>query len=247
MRFSQYLNQFAALIGLRVFRRNHPALRYAALLPNHGLAYALHRAFDDLRGLRFIQVGANDGQMSDPIAPLIKSFHWQGALIEPRPRFAGQLRRLHGHNAALRIVQAAIAAQRGRQILYYLDASAPGLPEFANGLATLERTRIETACRDLQLPADRIREETIETLRWQDLEPDTLLAETDVLVTDVEGMDIPLLRLWDWTRALPGVVHFEHSCAPREDYHAFLEELCTRGYEIVTEGGDTTAFRPAQT
>ena len=34
----------------------------------------------------FIQVGANDGVINDPLHPLVKSLKWQGILIEPQQR-----------------------------------------------------------------------------------------------------------------------------------------------------------------
>ena len=35
--------------------------------------------------VRFIQVGANDGVFGDPLREFIKSFGWEGILVEPQP------------------------------------------------------------------------------------------------------------------------------------------------------------------
>lgn len=245
MRCSTLVKKIANSVGLYLSRTNHPGVRYLDLLPSVGLNYALHRAFSRLENLCFVQVGANDGQRNDPIAGLIQRFNWHGTLIEPRMEYFSKLQNLHGKNPALRIVQAAIADRQSVMPLFYIDPTEPNLPDFAGGLSTLDRSRIDEACRDLGLPPSAILQEEIRALRWQDLDPETPLSKTNVLVIDTEGLDITLLRLWDWNQSLPSVVHFEHACAQSDDYYSFIRKIRGYGYEIVTEGGDTTAFLPS--
>jgi hypothetical protein len=235
----------AARLGLVVLKHNHPTVRFHELPPASGFAYAVLRAFADPRGRRFIQVGANDGSREDPLQMPIRQLGWTGTLIEPRAVFCAQLRRRYANRPDLRIVQAAIAEAQGAQTLYFLDPTTPRLPDFAAGLATLDRQRLETACRDLGLDAGQIREETITTLGWADLEPATHLDATEILVLDTEGHDAVLLSQWPWSRSRPAVVHFEHACLGPDAHHAVLDDLRGRGYQIVIEGGDTTAFLPA--
>ena len=232
----------AARLRLVVIKTNHPSFRYLGLAPNSGFTYALHRTFPSLVGRRFIQVGANDGRLEDPLNQPIRQFGWTGTLIEPRGVFSAKLARLHAGQPGIRIVPAAIAEQRGHRKLFYIAPETPHLPDFAAGLATLDRTRIETACRDLGIASEQIREETVDAIRWQDLEPATPLAATEILVLDTEGYDTVLLRLWPWSTCRPAVVHFEHACVSPAEHQAMLGDLRGRGYEIVTDGGDTTAY-----
>lgn len=245
MKLARLVGRLATSLGVVVVKKDHPSLRYLTLPPYSGFIYAVQRAFSDLTGRRFIQVGANDGRREDPLHQLIRQLGWTGTLIEPRGIFCAQLRRLYGDRPDLRIVPAAIAETCTQRTLYHLSTEAAHLPDFAAGLATLDRQRIVTACRDLGIDPGLIREETIEALRWRDLEPATNLAATEILVLDTEGYDAVLLRLWPWSQCRPAVVHFEHACLSGSEYQATLYELRECGYEIVTDGADTTAFLPS--
>ncbi|MCF3648693.1 FkbM family methyltransferase [Synoicihabitans lomoniglobus] len=204
----------------------------------------MHRAFRDLHGLRFLQIGANDGQRNDPIFSFIRAFGWHGTLVEPNLDFVVKLESLHRRAPRIRIVPAAIAEGRATRPFYRIDASIPGLPNFAQGLATLDYNRILTACRDLGLSDSGIVQDMIDVIVWSDLDPESRLAETEVLVIDAEGYDLTLLRLWDWQRVRPPIVHFEHACADPAEYRHFLGELSGYGYDYVVEGDNTTAFLP---
>lgn len=244
MKASQLLRQSFARFGLLLQKTDHPAARYFHLLPDSGLAYGLHRAFDHLEGLNFLQVGANDGQRADPLLPLIEKFHWSGTLVEPRPVFVAALQHRHAHNPKLLIVQAAIAETSAERSIYYIRPEQPGLPDWAHGLATLDAERIATACRELGLPSSAIGEEKIRAMPWDALAPATALDAVAVLVIDTEGYDIPLLKLWNWQKWHPRVIHFEHACASAEEHFAILQQARQHGYEAVTERGDTTLFLP---
>lgn len=244
MKARHLLQKSLSRLGLLIYRNNHPAARYFNLRPSSGLTYALHRAFKNLRGLHFIQIGANDGERCDPLLPLIQRFSWTGTLVEPRHVFMKTLKQRYSENTGIRLVQGAIAQERSSRNIYFINPEISDLPDWTLGLATLNRERIETACRELNLPDNAICEETVRCLTWEDLEPETALDATDLLVIDVEGFDIDLLNLWNWEKRRPRVVHFEHGCSHPEAYVSFLHKIRPYGYEMVTEGVDTTLFFP---
>lgn len=233
-----------ARLGLLICKKDHPAARYFQLRPVSGLNYALLRSFASLDRLRFIQVGANDGSRQDPIVGLIRDFKWSGILVEPREPFIQSLKIRYANNPDIRTVHAAITADCSRSTLYYIDPAISGLPDWTPGLATLDRNRIQSACRDLGLGLEAVLEETVPCLTWNKLLHDSGTEQTDVLVLDTEGFDVPLLNLWDWENQRPRVVHFEHACTTPDKYHDLQERLHRYGYESVSEGPDTTFFLP---
>lgn len=242
---THHLRRAAERLGLFVCRTSHPSLPYLRLPPDDSLAYALHRSFRNFGNLKLVQVGANDGLRCDPVRDHILRFKWSGLLVEPRAVFAQALRRLYSDYPAIHIAQAAVADCEGRRRVFFIDPETPGLPDWAHGLATLDRSRLEAACAELALRPDRILSEEILGLPWSSLPSPHPLAETDVLVIDAEGSDFDLLRLWDWDRARPRVVHFEHACGSAQDWLDLLQRLRPLGYEVATHGPDTTLFLPS--
>lgn len=244
MKMNPLIQKSLAQLGLRLYKTNHPNLRYMDLSPDCGLNYALHQSFQNLDELQFIQVGANDGKRCDPLFSFIRDYGWKGTMIEPRKIFFQALQKLHGNNPAIRLVQAAITESHSDRSLYFINPNQEGLPDWSLGLASLGKERLEKACSELGLNNESIHEEIIRCLPWEGLQPDTNLGLTDVLVLDAEGYDIPLLNLWNWDEFCPAVIHFEHACCPVQDYFDFLKKAHLLDYEMVTHGVDTTLFRP---
>lgn len=246
MKAARLVQSVFSRLGLLLLKKDHPAARYVSLRPDTGLSYALHRSGLHRSPVRFIQIGANDGQRYDPIAQHIRDRGWSGTLIEPRGLYFRALKQRYADHPRIRLVQAALAADRSERTLYYIESNESVLPDWVHGLATLERQRIENACRELGLPPESIHGETVPCIRWKDLEPATRLDETDLLVLDAEGYDIPLLNLWDWEHHRPRIVHFEHACGPEKDYFELLSKLRALGYESVADACDTTLYLPAE-
>jgi len=244
IRLSAMVRRAVLSCGLMLHKKSHPFSRYFNLPPDSGLKYALHRAFRDLRGLRFLQIGANDGSRTDPLVSLIHSYDWSGTLVEPRDVFIRALKVKYSGNPRIQLLRAAIAPTSVDRTLYFIQPHTVGLPDWAHGLATLDLTRIETARQELGLPADAVGQETVRCLTWNDLHTQHSLDSLDLLVMDTEGYDIPLLDLWNWEKHLPRIIQFENGCAPAEQHFSIIQKARMYGYECVTEGPDTTLYLP---
>ena len=65
----------------------------------------------------------------------------------------------------------------------------------------------------------------------------------DLLQIDVEGYDYEIIKMIDFERVKPLIIHFEHGHLPIEQFEECLEVLIKQGYAIsVEDGGDTTAY-----
>lgn len=236
------LSRIAYRSGFTVIRNHHPAVRYVKEMPTDALRYALHQAFDGLSNLTFIQLGANDGVHCDPLHCLLQRYHWRGLRVEPQAHLASELRTQSPPD--ITIVSAAIGNKSGNVSLFYIDDCDSSLPDYASGLATLDRRRIEQACQDLNINASRIASCEVPLITWQQLLEKFPFQQVDLLVTEVEGMDISLLKLWDWRQLRPRIVMFEHACSEAAERFAFYQQLSGLGYELVTMEGDTVAYLP---
>jgi len=243
--FVQLPLQLLRRCGLVLVRATHPGVRYLGHPPASAFEDVLLRTVADLRGLSFIQIGANDGRRADPIRAFIDDYDWTGLMFEPlRANFA-DLQRHRGGNPRLRLRRAAIDAVAGRRLLYDLSpAATAALPDWTRGLGSFSRERVAQAARELSLPDSAIMAEDVETITWAQVWQEFGPRRCDVLVLDTEGCDIPLLRAADLANHLPRIVHFEHACATLDERISFHRELVDLGYEINTHEGDTTAHLP---
>jgi FkbM family methyltransferase len=235
----QLVKAAARSFGYEVQRADTPLAALISDPSRSHMAYALVKVFRSLEGLRFLQIGANDGRRNDPICHLIDRFGWSGVFVEPDPVMMARLQ-VHRPGPRFTHVPFAVARQTGRLTFYSLEGK--GLPEFANGLGTLSRERIEAAARHLEKFDPRIVERAIDCLSVPDL-----LAKVgksfDVLVIDVEGLDYDILQLLAESHALAKIVHYEHKCLSEEDRQGSFALLMQTGYNLLITEEDCTAYR----
>lgn len=237
------LQNLADRCGVTVVSRHHAGQRYLQHPPKTAFDLVLLHCFPALRGLNFIQVGANDGQRADPLASYLGPCAWSGLMFEPLKTNHAALLRRHGENPRLRIRRAAVDTATGTRTMYDIDrATYPALPDWAYGLGSFSRERVLSAAHELGLDESAVVTEEIAAVSWEEVWRDFGPQRCDLLVLDTEGYDLILLRGAGLAQHRPRLVHFEHACASLDDRLAFYRELTDLGYEIATDGPDTTAW-----
>lgn len=193
----------------------------------------------------FVQVGANDGQMMDPLRKQVLKSRWRGLLIEPVPQLFEQLSRNYAAaGSRVRPVNVAVAAQEGRLPFYHLRAhpDLPPLPSWAQGLGSFRRDVI-LSHRNRLPDLDRyLTEIAVPSLTWTGLCEHYEVERIDLLVTDTEGYDFEIIRQIDFTRWRPALIVYEHhhfTPQTRADCQALLH---AQGYRLFEEGLDTWAL-----
>lgn len=240
------LKRLARTAGFALVGDQHAARAFVDHPPRTTFDLVLLHCYASPAGLNFVQVGANDGQRFDPLVRYLEPCGWSGLMFEPIASNFAALRGRHGGNPRLRLRQQAVDAAAGRRTMYDLDRAAhPELPDWAHGLASFDGDRVRQAARSLGLDDRAVTAEEIVSVTWDDVWRDFGARRCDLLVIDTEGHDLPLLRLAGLGRHRPRIVHFEHACATREDRLAFVGELLDLGYELATDGPDTTAWLKA--
>ncbi len=177
----------------------------------------------------FLQIGANDGLVNDPICQFVRDLGWRGVLIEPQKRvFEDQLLPHYRGCTGLEFENAAVSDRVGFRDLFVLPFSqsrwATGLASLVKGNLTrhIEEGYIERNIgreRD-QLPDrvdDYVGTERVRTVTFEALFEKCDIKHLDLLQMDAEGYDYSLLRLFDFERIKPAIVHFErHAMTPAE-------------------------------
>jgi FkbM family methyltransferase len=228
-------------MGFVVVRTSHTGVRYLDNPPSGAFDQILLRVFENLDGLRFIQVGANDGIRADPIHRMVRLHRWRGVFVEPLPIYFEQLCRNYAGLPDLQFVNAAVDLEPGTRRIYQLRPNLD-VPDWAHGLPTFDLTRLQTVARTLGLSDTDIVSEEVRAVTWDDIRTTFGDHPCDVLVVDAEGYDITLLRAANLDRWKPRVILFEHGCATEADRLAFYGELIRAGYEISSEAQDTAAW-----
>lgn len=232
--------------GLLVARAHHAGARYLEDPPETAFDSTLLRLFPRLQGLRFIQIGANDGVQADPIRRYVVKYRWTGLMVEPLTVNFRELERNCSGLVGVRCLQAAVDSSVGRRLVYDLQSDLEGLPAWARGLGSFDLERLRQVVRELGIEESAIVSEEVETITWREVWSEFGSGRCDVLTIDTEGQDIRLLRLAGIAVRRPRLVHFEHSCCAVDERLEFYRELLLLGYEIATQGGDTVAYLPVR-
>ena len=196
--------------------------------------------------VNFVQIGANDGAMHDPLHPLIASQMdrmWRGVLVEPTPWAMARLRRTYAAlRGAFTFVEAAVATacDNGTVDLYEarpanMTAYMTSEPHWTTGISTLgvppgrrasDYTRTRVPCVTMaELAAWHMRG----------------LERVDLLLVDTEGFDWPLVSQWvAWpAQQRPAAVVWEAWQATKEQMNKALDAVLFfthRGFNVSKTG-----------
>lgn len=193
----------------------------------------------------FVQVGANDGRMMDPLRKTVTESRWRGLVVEPVPALYQRLERNY-RSLADRItpVNAAVAADSGEAAFYHLQdlTAADPLPDWAAGLGSFRKDVI--LAHEDRIPgiARHLVEIRVPCLSWGNLCASHGIDRVDLVLTDTEGYDYEIVRQIDFARYRPVVLIYEHHHFDAATDAACTELLKDRGYGLFREGLDTWAI-----
>jgi len=232
------LNRNLAFRGYRIVRTHNPnffelfLLRY---LEGHG------------RTLRFIQIGANDGQRFDPIHEFASSPHFEffGLAVEPVPRFYRALKQIYRNQPGIKAVNAAIHNTWSEATLYVVGEQFDrDVPEWALGTASFSKEHVIKP----EVPEEYIEAITVPCVSLVGLMDREGFRKLDLLQIDTEGYDGEILRSIDFTKMRPAMIHFEHGMGDgvmtRSEVESLIELLNQQGYQVLLERYDALAFLP---
>lgn len=202
----------------------------------------------------FVNVGANDGVMNDPIYPFVAKYGWRGIAIEPVPHVFAQLSANYRNLAGVTLEQVAIA-ESPRPFWFVRPGS--GSEEFAvqqigslkkdyvydslrrlrfmpnpgPGYADVEPELVHTAHEGGPLVVEDVdtfvEEIEVECVAFNALMERHAVDHIDFLNIDAEGCDYEVLRSIDFDRFRPEVLCIEVT-ALSEDETKSLDRLLAR-------------------
>lgn len=189
----------------------------------------------------FVQIGAHNGDMDDPIHRWAVDHRWHGLLVEPQP---GPFAQLQAGYAELkdRLIFENVAIDREERTrpLYRVDPRFASSPE-QTGLASFFPDRALATYAAL----NQLVSEPVQCLPFQRLLERHRVTKIDLLQIDTEGFDFEIIKMIDFARCRPAMIHFEHRHLSGTEYNACLRLLHAQGYWHVEKEFDVAAFHTA--
>jgi len=193
----------------------------------------------------FIEIGANNGVANDPIYPFASLHGWQGIALEPQPAVFGQLLENYRHLPGVKCVNAAIGHQNGMATFYSVkpDSADNGLHWAMHQLSSFSRETVLRRAGQFPGLAASIQEEKVATLSWESIVALAGSREIDVLHIDTEGFDAAVIRMIDFEKNRPWIVHYEHCNLSKADQEDCARRLTAEGYRLAANSFDVIAYR----
>jgi FkbM family methyltransferase len=224
---------FVVAIHGRLFNRNRQVDSF------------LRRYFESPGRKTILQVGANDGVMSDPLRPYLReSGNYTAILIEPLPYYCEKLKRLYANRKDVKVVNAAAGPAASSMNLYYLPPEIADQMNgigpknnWAHGQGSFDRETIiywikknsfrgDEYVRKIPNFIDAIAKLTVPVYPIRELD---FGGDSSLLLIDAQGFELEVLKGVDWTRP-PQFVVFEDDRASNGRVSAFLED---KGYKYI--------------
>lgn len=191
----------------------------------------------------FLQIGANDGYLSDPLNLAIFRHKLSGTFVEPQPNYFRELQNTYRGFAGMQFLQYAVAAKPGSMTMYTLDCSSGQLPGWAQGVGTLSRDQIRKFGDQVANIDSYIRTDNVECITVADLLTRCAYPDPDILVVDAEGFDHIILSQFDLAGLPTKLVVYETESMGKEHAEQLAAKMAAAGFAVFAAGQDTIALR----
>jgi FkbM family methyltransferase len=196
----------------------------------------------DSRPFFFLQVGAYDGVVDDPLHERVRAGSWHGVLVEPQASPFERLRKTYEGVGDLTFVNAAISERPGPKTMFVIQDELGNPIESLGGLTSFRRAPLQRFRRRMagEYPGSSVGSIEVQSTTFEEVLRDA--SYLDLLQIDVEGYELELLKLFDFDRMKPPIVRFEHRHLSASDEDEAVLLLARHGYRMVREEYDTTAY-----
>jgi FkbM family methyltransferase len=184
--------------------------------------------------LTFIQVGAFDGLIQDPLRKYIISRGWRGVMVEPQPGPAHKLAELCRDGGRITVLQAALDCQPGVRSLFTINS--PDAPAWTGALASFQKEVILKNAKNIPGIESMIAEVAVDCITFDSVFEHLPEGELDLLQIDTEGADGHILSLFPFERIKPAIVHWEICHLSLREREDCLALLASHGYRFAASG-----------
>ena len=238
-KIKKYTHKFLRRIGYKVFRiGGYSIFDFECFLYRH---IAVHKS------LVFLQIGANDGVMNDPIYQfnIDNKSVVSGYVLEPLPDIYERLVKNYKTCPNIKPFNLAIHASESEMTMHRVNPLHEiEVPEFARGIASFNEMHWEKTA--LVPNAGYMQKVKVKCISFADFIKSNSIEKLDLLLLDTEGYDYQILMSIDFTHIKPKMIRFEHGVRNQvmspESFMAVCNHLNSFGYQIIAESYDATAY-----
>lgn len=190
--------------------------------------------------VRFIQIGANDGVLGDPIRHLVLEYGLPGLLVEPIPDRFARLRENYSGHPGVEFEQSAVGEEDGEATIYRVRPG-PEMPEWVQGIASFDRRHLSSrkfGLKDLERHVEGV---TVPVLSMPTLLRKHKLESCDLLQIDTEGYDCRLVQCAIRSGLRPAIINYEFIHVDPAERVRCKRLLADHGYSFLDIGRDTLA------
>ena len=213
-------------------------------IPHHRwpLEKILDVYFRQHQNIFFIQLGACDGVIFDPINMFITQDNCSGILVEPVKHLFNQLRSKYMSFDRLRLENVAIANINGSKDFYRLDDKIlDEVAPYFKGMGTfIPEVLYNAVPRGME---KHIIREKISCLTLDALLTKHNITKVDLFLIDTEGYDYEIIKLIDFKKIKPSLIIYESKHLRIQDNNDCIKYLSKNGYTLFQSGYDIVAYR----
>jgi FkbM family methyltransferase len=207
----------------------------------------LYRYLNLNKKLTFIQIGANDGKMNDPIYNFNmknKSFV-SGFVLEPLPDMYEKLVANYKSCPNVKGFNLAIHTTESEMIIHRVKPSlAKGIPAHAAGIGSFNKDHWKKS--NFVTNQEFIEQVRVSCVSFNDFVESNKIENIDLLLLDTEGYDYEILMNINFQELMPKIIRFEHGIRDQvmslQKFKHVCDYLNKMGYQIVAESYDVTAY-----
>lgn len=192
--------------------------------------------------IHFMDIGANDGGMFNPLSDYLQSNQWRGVMVEPQSKPFAVLVDRYRKNSGISFENCAIANTNSKKRFY------PQRINFKSSLRPPEW--FKGRWKGLNFISMWLFESPLDPVDVDCMTVDSLLEKhnlrvLDVLVCDTEGYDLEILKMVDFDRFQPKLILIEVLHLRPPELAEAQELLARHHYEYYTDGWDLVAYPAA--
>lgn len=159
--------------------------------------------------INFVQIGASDCGLNDPLRQYILQDCAKGLIVEPIKKYFSKAQAQYQNVSNLYFANCAIDEKKGERTIYKIK-EVEGLPEWAYQVCSFSRQVLLNHEKHIPNIAGLIEEESVRTEPITVLMKESGFANPDLLLVDTEGFDSEILKMFPFNLHCPALVIYEH-------------------------------------
>lgn len=209
--------------------------------PFNVLEYIIWEYVSKMKPFFFVQIGANDGVMDDPLRDSICRYKLNGLLVEPQHDIYDKLRENYKDQPQLLFENCAIS-NNGKSFYLYRAKSDPQIGNYWYGQTSFSRKHLINQ----GIKSEDIVGFSVPSLTLEQLITKHAIQEITLLQVDTEGYDSQIVRSALETGIFPNIINYEHCHLFPSERLKLKHMLNENDYQFIEVRRDTLAVRKIQ-